>query len=854
MRLWLIVFLMAAVPLAFNTDTFDVFNLTKFTLVTLATIVIAGLWILEMVQRKKLLYPRTGIELPMLALLAASAVATATTFSRVVSILGFYKSYDGLISIAVFTVLGLATAEVFDDKRQVRAALYSLVLGGGLLSAVYGVLQYVTFTTEGRLKLDWELWGPASFKTSAIFSTYGNPNHFAGFLAICIPVALVLLASTSEPTLRWALGAFAALAFLEIIQTQTRGAWAAIAITAVALNVLFLPDIRKRPLPFAAAGASAVAMFLFAAVALRSRTNLFVRLASMFQAADTSSRQRVLLWEAGIKAGMDRFFTGWGLDTFRVVFLRYQGMEFFKRYGPTQIANGPHNVFISWFYSAGILGIGAFLWLIAAVFVPAVRMAAACLRGERRVQERFKKGIPVVRELREWRLLIGGTAIAVLSFLVSESFNVNQIGITFLLYTIAPLSAKLSLLSREALADAARSARIAEDEMVRPPLLAAARSRLALPSPKEGAASSAARATADRESARVIDKRNKKSTDRIASGRGSSGAESRRAIRSKSGNRSRNSGAIRGGGSRRGASEKLRVATAVVAVIYVSVSVPLGWLAARPYRADHVYRQFMPVQELVKSAFQELIQQDPEFKQPEGAGMRAALEDYLATARQRIDEAIRRNPWESRYFFDKYEVSRIEAWLAGSGEAQREALERADAALLEAIRLSPQEERFHKTRGELMNYWGGARGEGRLERPDPVDPSKLQIAVESLLEARRYNPYNLDIDYELMLTAQALQDRNLIYDAGCHGFELGEGKGTVLMATTMANDGYLSEAIDLLRYYLRRFDYHSSVAQALGDITATAVPSDDGGLRSPITEPTVPLGPCVVDLLRESRP
>jgi O-antigen ligase len=831
---------MAAVPLVFNTDTFDVFNLTKFTLVVLGAIVIAGLWIVEMVQRKKFLFSRTGIELPMIALLVASALATATTFAKIVSILGFYKSYDGLISIAAFTVLGLATVEVFDTKRQVRAALYSLVIGGGVLSAIYGAFQYVTFVTEGRIKLDWELWGAASFKTSSIFSTYGNPNHFAGFLAICIPVAIALLATTTDVPLKAICWIFCGLALMEILQAQSRGSWAAIGVVAISLVLLFLPDIRKRPAPYAAAGAAAVSIFLFAALALRGRTNLFARLVSMFSAGDSSSRQRVLLWEAGIRAGLDRPLFGWGLDTFRVVFLRYQGLEFFKRYGPTQVANGPHNVFISWFYSAGIVGIGAFLWMLGAVFVPAVRMANACRRGESFVASRFKRGhlkiYQLVFELREWRLLIGGTAIAVLSFLVVETFNVNQIGITFLLYTLGPLTAKLAYLSRFALAEAAKDVRAGTDELVPRTI------REVLSEKFKGADGAETEEDIGEESSRSPS--NTKGSQKTKAGRRSEKAQ-------KATNKSGSDTKSRRKSKRQKAlPERLRTTTAVVALLYIALAIPITVEALRPYRADHIYRRFVPDQETAKEAFSKLTQENSQ----ELAG---AVQTYVSSARRLIDDAIRRNPWESRYLYDKYEVSRLEGWLASSAEEQREALERADAALLEGMRLSPEEERFYKTRGELMNYWAGARGEGRLNAAYSIDRSKLPIAVESLLLARQYNPYDLDVDAELMRTALALGDRALIFDSGCHGFGLGDGRVTVEMAYKLAGEGYVNEAVELLRLYLRRFDYHGDVAKTLGDVTSTAAPRTADSAQSETPgggqkQETLP--PCVVELLGKTSP
>lgn len=853
-RRGVVVFSMAAVPLAFNTDTFDVFNLTKFTLVIVLTLVALGLWIFESVQRKRVLFPRTGIELPMLALLLAAGLSTLASFAKVVSILGFYKSYDGLISIAAFTVFALSAAEVLDSKAHLRACLYALAFGGGIPSAVYGVLQYVTFATEGRIRLDWELWGPASFKTSSIFSTYGNPNHFAAFLAIALPVAVVLAVTSTEAPIKWLGWGFGVLATLEILQAQSRGAWAAYAAVTVVLALVFLPELKSRPRRVAAIAGGWVGLFVFAAVALRSRTNLLTRLASMVAVNDTSSRQRVLLWRAGIDAALDKPLFGWGLDTFRTVFLRYQGMEFFKRYGPNQIANGPHNVFISWLYSAGILGLGAFLWMNWAVFSRVLRYCTASRQAESVAEAAPRRYGISSSVFREWRILLGGTGAAVASYLVSSSFNVNQIGITFLFYMMAAFACKGAVLLRDEL-EAAESVLRLEPGSLLPKnkpfvssIVSTVASRKGLTANREktgpgedGKLSQLPSATASKneeDAANLPAGRASKVPAQLGSKNAarragksrvgtskSAGAATQRVTAATSNDRNlrrskamrKNSMPSRSKRRRVKQTERLSAIAVVAIVVYVLVSIPVLVQALRPYRADHIYRKYQSDAESAKRML-EVSGQDP------NALEMASV--YVQRAATQIEDAIRRNPWESRYYYDLYEVGVMEAMVARSRDqvqAQHEALQKAVYALESAARLSPQEERFYYKAGELLSAWGGAHSLP-LAVLEP-DRQKLTESVRYLRLAREYNPWDLEVDKMLAYVAQALGDIELAFEAICHGWWLGEGNSAAATALWIAREGYVDEGVRLLRKYLSTYDYHGVVANALGEVTTTVPPA-----------------------------
>lgn len=782
-RRWTLIVMLALVPLAFRTSTFDVFNLTKFTIVLLGTLLVIGLWVVECVQRGRFLIPRTGIEPALIGVLAATAIATAFSFAKLISIFGFYKSYDGLISIFAFVTLALASAEVFDTRGQIRQGLISLAFVGGVGAVAYGVLQYVTFTTEGKTKLDWEQWGTASFKTSAIFSTFGNPNHLAGFLVMVIPIAIGigLLAKTL-----WAkvfMWGFVTVAFLEILQVQTRGAWVALAFVAVGLVVVFFPEIRKHPLPVVAIAVSALLVFGIGGLVLKGRGNIFNRISSAASADDSSSRQRILLWEAGADAASKKPVFGWGPDTFRTVFLRFQGYDFYRKYGPTQVANGPHNLFVSWLYSAGIIGFAVFLWFIIAVFRRTISAARLARATERDPPKRERARIE--NEARSDRIILGTMGLGVLAYVVGESFNVNQIGLSFIFWTLSGLIGAYYVLIKRTSADIAEVRERAE---------------------------------------------RKKASREKGGEKGSETKTTSKSAQKKPGGRPGGKKG-KGVGPRRPVTERVKGATWVAAGLVLLVGIPLMWLAIQPFIADSIYRKTVPAVDQAKQAAQQLSQSQQTTQDN--------VSQVLAMNGEALDlanRAAKANPIESRYPFDVYEMSQMRAFLFGSGPRQTEQLRNAEKALADAQRLSPQEERFYKSMGELYAYWGGANPAPK-PNADPTDPSKMRAAVDQFYQARKYDPYDYEVEEGLMKVGLALSDTAIQFDAGAHGFYLGDGPVTAALAQLLNSQGDRAGAVALLEAFIERHTNQPDVDKKYTELTGKQPPQPPAQLPPPPTGP-----------------
>ncbi len=194
-RAAVIIVLAAAVPVVFDPHSGDVFNLPKYTLTMIGALVLIGLWIVAGVHDRAVPRWRNGLQWVVGAVVAWTAISAFAGVDVHVSLLGNYGSYDGLYTAAAFGVIMMAAAEAF-NAEDVRKVLGTFAFAGGSIVVFYGLIQLHDTEVHGT-RWDFILWNLGSFSND-IFSTLGNPNHLGGYLAMILPVVVVLGLSTKR--------------------------------------------------------------------------------------------------------------------------------------------------------------------------------------------------------------------------------------------------------------------------------------------------------------------------------------------------------------------------------------------------------------------------------------------------------------------------------------------------------------------------------------------------------------------------------------------------------------------------------------------------------------------------------
>ena len=253
----------------------------------------------------------------------------------------FYNWYN-LAGVYGLTYL-LVGQSVFREEHVKKVAA-ALALGA-LLSLLYGFMQYLFGVSSMTQEMRWVDGEAFPEITERIYSTWENPNIFAGYLDMAILVTLGFFTTAHRSRIKKiVLAAFMLAMVFGLALTYSRGAILSLAAVFAVYGV-----IRERRLLFAMI-AVGVALLVF-------DTALYERIASV-GAGDSSSALRFALWESTIAMIQDHPFFGIGWGAYFMVYPEY---DFFIQ-NPDVIIYHAHNMYLNYAAEIGMAGAAAFFW------------------------------------------------------------------------------------------------------------------------------------------------------------------------------------------------------------------------------------------------------------------------------------------------------------------------------------------------------------------------------------------------------------------------------------------------------------------------------------------------------------
>ena len=262
-----------------------------------------------------------------------------------------------------------------NDSMRLRRLLYLLVfLGSGI--ALMGMVQRFFGTDK-----IYGFWTPLFRKDGSFFGPFVNPNHFAGYLALVIPVSVTLLIRQIErigwrPT--WnrrdyldnlndrdilfavLLCVFMAIMVSGIFVSLSRGGIFALAGSMVFLmTVLSFRGRWPRKLGLVIMAGLFVSLFVFwlGFLPFRSQMETMSRLLQ-----DKSMQFRLDVWRDGWRMFTDFPLFGTGLGTFAHLYPKY------KTVLSQATVMYPENDFLHVVIETGLVGSGLLVWFFVAFF------------------------------------------------------------------------------------------------------------------------------------------------------------------------------------------------------------------------------------------------------------------------------------------------------------------------------------------------------------------------------------------------------------------------------------------------------------------------------------------------------
>ena len=347
---WVLYTLVVLTPLLITPWTLDSVELPKILALRIGIVV--G-WIILL--RRMPAMPSSPLHLSVLALLGITLLATVFSAIPLISLIGAYQHYGGLLAVAdgvLLYALAVMTLRTPEDRwRLVRAMVVA-----GALTSLYGIVQHF-----GIGVASWEISDAAG--TAALahrsFATLSNPSFLGLYLAVCLPLAMAAVAFAKN---RWSFvgwGSALALITICLVFTYSRAAWLAAGIGGALVLLAPMPSPVRRWSSVVLVLATVVIGGTLAQIG--AAPSALSRLQSIVDPGVGSTQIRLQLWHGTWAMMTRRPLLGWGPDTFRYVFPRVApaGMTEIQRRNVSA-----HNDLLDRAAQTGVFGLLIYLGLL----------------------------------------------------------------------------------------------------------------------------------------------------------------------------------------------------------------------------------------------------------------------------------------------------------------------------------------------------------------------------------------------------------------------------------------------------------------------------------------------------------
>ncbi len=290
-----------------------------------------------------------AMALALLPFLAWPLILAAATLSA-----SSPSAMDECVRQMTFIAIAIAASLAF--RRNDGRRLASIWLGTMACVAAYAISQRLGYEPIEEFRR-WH-------SQARVFSTFGNPSFLGTHTAFLLPLMAGLAMATTGRG-RALAGAMTALTALILLWTFSRGAWLGAIAGLAVVSILSRNTLRRAipPLPRFALGTALVLIVIVTVLAL-PREHL------------TRRTDRLMLWRGTLSMIREKPLTGWGIGAFPAEYPPFAPKAFAQRMkDDNTFAEHPHCEYLHVATETGILGLGLFAWLVAAIVRQSFRRA-----------------------------------------------------------------------------------------------------------------------------------------------------------------------------------------------------------------------------------------------------------------------------------------------------------------------------------------------------------------------------------------------------------------------------------------------------------------------------------------------
>jgi O-antigen ligase len=321
-------------------------------------------WAMQLYLRKseQIVISPFFLPLTFLALVILVQIISHSTVS-------IYNTRVELQLLVTYLILIHLVNQAFRSGADYRNLVWFL-MGLGFVVSIFGILQYLT--SNGKL-----YWFEQMRESSYFFGPYVNRNHFAGFVELVIPFALVpLVMGMVRRERMMVVGLFALIPMVALLLSASRGGIISFAFELMILGVLLW--IRKTSAKFVLTG-GVVLLLSILAVSWIGVGKLVERFAS-YKSLDVTVGKRASMRKDAWHIFLDHPVLGTGLGTLQIVFPAYETLYDGK------VVNHAHDDYVEILAEAGILGGICSTWFLAILLFES-------LKGIRNLRSSFNSAL-----------------------------------------------------------------------------------------------------------------------------------------------------------------------------------------------------------------------------------------------------------------------------------------------------------------------------------------------------------------------------------------------------------------------------------------------------------------------------
>lgn len=361
------------VPLLLTPLNYELFEYNKMMAVYALTTIIVGGWLIKMVTTRQLIVKRTSLDIPIVLFLVSQFLSFSVSIDRHVSLFGYYSRFHGgLLSTLSYILLYYALVSNIDKEKVLRFLKVSLL--SALVVSIYGILEH--------FGIDKDIW--VQDVQNRVFSTLGQPNWLAAYLAILIPISMAFALTEKLETRKQKLATsiyylLPAIYYLTLLYTKSRSGFLGFLVAGGVFWFLLLLKEKKAVLkPFSIflfsffiltfiAGAPFAQINKFTAQELfRKKAAPVVEAAGpALETGGTESGEiRRIVWKGALEIARHYPLFGSGVETFAYSYYQFRPKEHNLVSEWDFLYNKAHNEYLNYAATTGFVGLGSYLLLI----------------------------------------------------------------------------------------------------------------------------------------------------------------------------------------------------------------------------------------------------------------------------------------------------------------------------------------------------------------------------------------------------------------------------------------------------------------------------------------------------------